>query len=146
MKLFRSSCFRNSGLWLPAIILLVSCERLENVTIEGFDCFNCYQTRPEWVQLNVSATINSENPWVPLTIYIGNIEDGNIDWIDTTYNSNYWVDVRPDKYYSVKAEYKDGSTTVYTIDGDKIKLKHNTNDCDEPCYYQSGGYIDVRLR
>jgi len=146
MKRFSSYAFRNLLLWLTVLVLLLSCERLENVTIEAFDCINCYQTRPEWVQLKVSVTINTENPNVPLTIYNGNIEDGNIDWIDTSYSADYWVDVRPDKYYTVKAEYKDGSITVYAIDGDKIKLRHNSSDCDVPCYYQSGGYIDVRLR
>jgi hypothetical protein len=138
--------------FLTGIIILFtslvpsSCERLENVSIEEFNCFNCYQTKPEWVQLNVTLTLNGQNPSVPLTIYIGDFEDNNIDWVDTAYASSYWVDVKPDRYYSVKAEYKDGSATVYAIDGDKIKLRKNSTDCDAPCYYQVGGYIDVRLR
>ncbi len=133
-------------LFLVPGLLWSSCERLENVSIEGFDCYDCYQTKPEWVELNVTLTVNSANPYVPLTIYIGDFEDNNIDWVDTAYGSKYWLDVRPDRYYSVKAEYKDGGTTVYVIDGDKVKLRKNTTDCDEPCFYQSGGYIDVRLR
>lgn len=123
-----------------------ACERLETVTVDGFSCQNCFQSKPDWVQFNIEVTINDENPFVPLTIYIGNIEDNIVDWVDTSYISSYWVDVKPDRYYSVKAEYKDGSTIVYAIDGDNIKLKHNTSDCDVPCYYQSGGYTDVRLR
>lgn len=140
--LYRSYFF---AVLLLLIFLQLGCERLETVTIDGFDCRTCYQNRPDWVQLNVVTTINEENPFVPITIYIGNVEDGNIDWVDTSYSESYWVDVKPDRYYSVKAEYKDGSSTVYAIDGDKIKQKQNTTDCDVPCYYQAGGYIDVRL-
>ena len=131
------------------IIILVglgSCERLESVTVEGFSCQNCFQTKPEWVRFNVEVTINEENPFVPLTIYVGNIEDNVVDWVDTTSRTDYWVEVRPDRYYSVKAEYKEGSVTVFAIDGDDVKLKQNTSDCDSPCWYQTGGYTDVRLR
>lgn len=128
------------------LILVISCERLKDVPVDGFDCSTCYQNQPTWVQLNIVTTINGENPYVPLTIYIGNIEDGNIDWVDTTYNESYWVDVKPDRYYSVKAEYKDGTNKVFAIDGDDVKLKQNTNNCEVPCYYQSGGYMDVRLK
>ena len=136
-----------AGMMLTAAALLPSsCERLENVSVEGFSCSNCFQDKPEWVRLNVTLTVNGENPYVPLTIYIGDFEDNNIDWVDTAYSTSYWVEVRPDRYYSVKAEYKDGSKRVFAIDGDKVKLRQNTTNCDVPCYYQVGGYVDVRLR
>jgi hypothetical protein len=127
-------------------LLNPSCERNENVNIEGFSCSDCFQSRPDWVRLNITFTINSENPFVPLVVYIGNVEDGNVDWIDTTFNTNYWVEVRPDRYYSVRAEYKEGSTTVFAVDGDDIKLAENTTDCNAPCFYTKGGYLDVRLK
>lgn len=134
------------GLILLSFLLLNSCERLENINTPGFSCSECFQQRPEWVQLNIAVTINDENPFVPITIYVGNVEDNIVDWVDTTYNTDYWVDVKPDRDYSVKAEYKDGSKTIFAIDGDNVKLKYTDTNCDEPCYYQVGGYMDVRLR
>lgn len=128
------------------IILSISCERYDPVNVGEVDCYNCFNPRPEWVKLNVKVTISNENPRVPLTIYIGNFEDDNIDWIDTSYTADYWVDVRPDQYYSVKAEYKDGNKIIYTIDGDKVKLNYSESSCNEPCYYSTGGYIDVQLK
>lgn len=130
------------------LILLItsSCERNENVNIDGFSCSNCFQSKPEWVRLNITVSLNSENPYVPLVVYIGNVEDGNVDWVDTSYNTNYWVEVRPDRYYSVRAEYKEGLKTVFAVDGDDIKLAENTTDCDAPCFYPKGGYLDVRLK
>lgn len=137
--------YRLFCLLFTAMLFAGGCERLEDVNIEGFDCARCYQDKPEYVQLRVKVTINEENPYVALTVYVGDFEENVIDWEDVTYNGTYWVDVYPDRYYSVKAEYKEGSKTVYAIDGDKVKLQYNSSDCDLPCYYQVGGYIDVSL-
>lgn len=128
------------------MLVMSSCERDEPVNAGDVDCYECYNPRPEWMKLNVKVTINDQNPEVPLTIYIGNVEDGNIDWVDTTNTNSYWVGVHPDQYYSVKAEYKDGSNTIFAIDGDKIQLKYSEDSCEEPCYYAVGGYIDVQLK
>ncbi|HPE57181.1 MAG TPA: hypothetical protein P5514_05570 [Bacteroidales bacterium] len=130
---------------LTIILAITSCERAEPVSA-GVDCTECYQDKPEWVQLTAEVTINAENPYVPLTIYVGDYENGQVDWTDTTWKSEYWVDVKPDRYYSVVAKYKDGSKIIYAVDGDDIKLKRSNSDCDAECYYQKGGYIDVRLR
>ncbi len=132
------------------IILLtwpfLSCERYDPVNVGEVDCSNCFNPRPEWVPLSIKVTINDQNPYVPFTIYIGNFEDGNIDWVDTASNADFHVDVHPDQYYSVKAEYKDGSNIIFAIDGDKIKMNYSENSCNEPCYYATGGYIDVQLK
>lgn len=140
------SMIKNILLSFLAIFIVVSCERNEGVNLDGFDCLECYQQKPEWVKLEATVTINDENPFVALVIYKGNFEDNVIDFIDTTLTSDYWVDVHPDQYYSVKAKYIRGTDTIYAVDGDKVKLKHTDTNCDQPCYYKSGGVIDVRLR
>ena len=136
----------NASFFYILIMLLLACERNENINIDEFDCSECYQEKPDSVLLNASVTINSNNPYVALIIYKGNVEDGTIDYIDTTYIQDYWLVVKVDEYYSVKAKYVSGTDTIYAIDGDHVKLKHTDSNCDEPCYYKSGGHIDVRLR
>ncbi|MBN2176019.1 MAG: hypothetical protein JW731_17950 [Bacteroidales bacterium] len=128
------------------MLLLNQCERKEPVDLGEFNCDECFQEKPEWGSLIVYVTLNDENPKVPLVVYIGNIEDGNIDWYDTADTREYYVPVRPDKYYSVRAEYRQGSKTIYAVDGDKFKLKYNNDGCDEPCYYFKGGYYDLQLK
>ncbi|OQX81036.1 MAG: hypothetical protein B6D61_01185 [Bacteroidetes bacterium 4484_249] len=130
------------------IFLLVntSCERHEPSDLNTFDCSTCYQDRPEMGRLTVALSINSENPFVPLVIYRGNFENNDIEYIDTSWSEDYWVEVPVDKYYSVTAKYKDGNKTVIAVDGDKLELEYTSEDCDLPCYYYKGGYIDVRLR
>ena len=133
-------------LLIPFFIFVNSCERDVPTKLGTIDCFDCFQDRPEWGPLNVKLTINNENPFVPLVIYIGNIEDNNIEWIDTSYSADYWVEVPVNKYYSITAEYKSGDKTIFVVDGDDFKLKHTESACDYPCYYYYGGYYDIQLR
>jgi len=128
------------------IVILISCERNTKFSLEKFDCSECYQIKPDSADLSVKVTINSENPWVPLVIYKGKIEDHNIDFIDTAICEDYYLWVKVDEYYSVEAKYKSGNKTIIAVDGDKIKAKKNSNECDEACYWIKGGYVNVRLR
>ncbi len=127
-------------------ILFLSCERETNSGFETVDCAECYQVKPQWGPINMKLTINDENPAVHITIYFGDIEDNDIDTSFMAEAEEYWIDVRPDNYYSLVAEYKVGDKTVFAVDGDKLKLKYTSSDCEEPCYYFSGGYFDLQLR
>lgn len=129
-------------------LLLISsaCERDVPPKLRTVDCIDCFQDRPEWGPLNVKLTINNENKFIPLVIYIGNIEDNNIEWIDTSYSADYWVEVPVNNYYSISAEYKSGDKTIFAVDGDDFKLKYTESNCDQPCYYFYGGYYDNQLK
>lgn len=124
----------------------LACERDIPNEWTGFDCEKCYRQKPDSGALNAVLTINGENPFVPLVIYRGNIEDNDIEYIDTSWSDDYWLIVPVDRYYTITAEYKQNGKTVITLDGDKFKLKYSENDCDEPCYYFKGGYYDLRLK
>lgn len=138
---------KKTSIYILLLILLFSnCEREEPLNSSSINCSECYQDKPEWGPLNVTVTINDQNPFVPLIIYRGNIEDNDIEYIDTTQSTNYWVDVPVNKYYSVAAKYISGEDTIFTVDGDELKMKFAETDCDQPCYYFKGGYIDVRLK
>jgi hypothetical protein len=79
-------------------------------------------------------------------VYKGNIEDNNIEFIDTAYSSDYWVRVPINNYYSIVGKYKAGNKTILVVDGDDFKIKYTENDCEYPCYYYDGGYYDIKLR
>jgi len=131
--------------WIFFFFVIAGCERAQLLNRGIIDCSQCYQVKPEWGRLSVVLTINDENPRVPLSIYIGNVEENVLDWQDTAFSKDYWVEVKPDRYYSVKAEYRNGSKVIFAIDGDEVKLNYTTTDCDQDCFYQSGGHVDVRL-
>lgn len=131
---------------LLLMILFVSCERDVPSKLAAVDCFDCFDYKPDSGKLIVKLTINDENPFVPLVIYIGNIEDNIIEYPDTSYSDDYRVLVPVNEYYSIIAEYKSGDKTIFVVDGDDFKVKYTQNECDNPCYYYYGGYYDIQLR
>lgn len=131
-------------LLLLALFVFWSCERIDNAD-PGVVCSDCYQEKPEWGRFNAEVTISNENPFVPLIIYRGNVEDNDVEYVDTSWTTSYWVEVPVNAYYSISAEYKSGGKTIFAIDGDKFKVKYTESGCDKPCYYFQGGFADVRL-
>jgi len=125
-------------------VVLISCEEITTDT--SVDCGECYQEAPEWGDLKIEVTINEENEEVPVVIYKGRVEDSVVEWVDTATVEDYRIDVPVNEYYSVTAKYRSGDMTITAIDGDKIKTKYITDECDEDCYVIRGGDMDVRLK
>lgn len=111
------------------------------------DCDFCLSEIPEFDTLYVYVTINEENPFVPLEFYLGNIEDNQIDWIDTAYSDTLWLSGSAvGQEYSVKATYMQDGEPLVAIDGDKIRVVDGEGECYPPCFYVRGGTLDVRLK
>jgi uncharacterized lipoprotein YehR (DUF1307 family) len=112
----------------------------------NIDCDNCLETIPDSADLIINVTINDENPFVPLTFYVGDYEDGIIDFIDTTRTEKRFHFSEVGTEYSVKATYQKDGETVIAIDGDKLRVVDGSGDCYPPCYFIRGGTLDVRLK
>jgi hypothetical protein len=130
-------------LFLPAILLLNSCE---GDGFQSVDCSECYNPEPDTADLFVRVTINGENPEVPLKVYKGKVEENRLEWIDTTSSSSYYLAVKTNEYYSVVATYKSGTRTILAVDGQKIRTQHVTDVCDDDCWIIKGGRLDARLK
>ncbi len=122
----------------------ISCERKYEFNL--FDCEDCYQEKPEYGPLKLYFTIDDNNAFVPYTIYKGNFEDCIEEYTDTAFYPEEEIDVPVNQYYSVEAIYNNGDRVIHVVDGDKLKLKKETEQCDKDCYYYKGGEIDVRLK
>jgi hypothetical protein len=109
------------------------------------DCGDCYDYRPDSAELIINLTINAENDSVPLTFYLGNYEEGIIDWQDTATSEKFYLYSALDKDYTVRASYNSGSQTIMAFDGDKMTLYNAAEECGSPCYIIKGGIFDVRL-
>ncbi|MEZ5197398.1 MAG: hypothetical protein R2764_13695 [Bacteroidales bacterium] len=135
MKIFDLNIKKSLTYYFILLLLSLACEREGAPGFSTVDCSECYQDKPDWGPLNATITINDQNPFVPLVIYRGNIEDNDIEYIDTATSKSYWVDVPVDRYYSISAKYLRGEETIFVIDGDELKTKYTETDCDQPCYY-----------
>lgn len=144
---------RKRGRFLPlsiifAVLLLVaghftSCEP-EDWDFE-VNCNDCYDYEPDSANLIVYLTMNSENDSVPITIYRGPFEKGEIDWQDTATGEEFRLYSAMDREYAVRAEYKSGTKTIIAFDEDKMVVKDNGENCGSPCYMVKGGIFDLRL-
>jgi len=109
------------------------------------DCSDCYDFRPDSADLIVKLTINAENDSVPLTFYLGNYEEGIIDWQDTATTEEFYLYSAFEKDYTVRATYHSGDQTIMAFDGDKMVLYNAGEECGSPCYIVKGGIFDIRL-
>jgi hypothetical protein len=134
--------------FMIALILIsftISCE--EKFFSEGVDCAECYQEKPEEADLIIDLTINDTYSYVPIVVYRNDFEDNDIEYIDTAYESPYYLPATPiNKKYSVAAEYISGDNKIIAVDGSHLKVRHVLFACDEDCWIIEGGEMDVRLK
>jgi len=134
-------------LTLTLIFLLFIAESCNEKLYTGdVDCNECYTEEPEDADLIIDLTINSQYYRVPVIVYKGDVEDNKIIAIDTVDYSPFIVYVPVNEKYSVKAEYIKGESTLFVINGTKLKVLSVSNACDEACYVIKGESLDARIK
>ena len=134
--------------WLfPVAILCLMCASCgEKIFTADVNCSDCFSPEPDSVDLVVDLTINNEFTAVPLVIYRGDVEDNQVDYIDTAYASPYHLPVAVGKKYSVKAKYRRSGRILYAVDGTKIKVLLVTGTCDQDCYVIRNDRVNLQIR
>ncbi len=131
------------GLVLLGFALAGSCEDYIGPVV---DCDDCYWEKPDSEFLVLNLTINELHPEVPIVLYRGDVEDGQVDWVDTARESPFQVYSAVNQYYSVSAEYKLDGKTIKSIDGDDMKAKFVSESCEYSCWIITGGYMELELK
>ena len=109
------------------------------------DCNKCFDDYSKSVELRV--TIDQENPYVPITLYRGSIDKGEIVAEDTIDTESYFSsEIDFDEYYSAIAKYSHGGRVIFAVDGQKLRKKFDQNSCRNPCYIIKGDVLDLRLK
>jgi hypothetical protein len=132
-----------TGIIIAGLAFAGACEEYLGPTI---DCSECFREKPDSSELVIYLTVNDDHPEVPIVVYRGNVEDGQVDWIDTAREETYYLYSAVGQYYSVAAEYRVDGKTIVAIDGDKMKAKHVSEQCDHECWIVAGGYLKAELR
>jgi len=111
------------------------------------DCDKCYESISEKISLELKVTIDSENSFVPITLYRGDIDNGEVISEDTAYTANFYTqDVAVGEYYSAIARYSHNGRIINAVDGRKLRKKLDKNSCNNPCYIVQGDLLDLRLK
>jgi hypothetical protein len=134
---------RTTIIFVLILTSFMSCEDNRSLVV---DCSECYSIEPDSGDLVIYLTIESPYLSVPLTIYKDQVDDDHIEYMDTAYSNPYYLYVDLDEYYSVKAEYSTGTSTIYAVDGAKIKTRFVTESCEYDCWVITGGILNVKLK
>jgi hypothetical protein len=126
-----------------ATLAPISCED----SMLFIDCNKCYDSLEDKISLELKLTIDSENIFVPITFYRGNVDNGEIISRDTANSSSYYTqEVEYGKNYSAIAEYSHQGRVIYVVDGKELRKKLDKNSCSNPCYIIQGDVLDLRLK
>lgn len=111
------------------------------------NCEKCFESISEKYSLELNVTIDSENDYVPITLFRGNIDNGEIISEGTAYSTTFYtIEVEVGEHYSAIARYSHGGRIIYAVDGKELKKKLDKNSCDNPCYIIQGDVLDLRLK
>ncbi len=131
------------GLVLLVLSLAFACEEYWGPVV---DCSECFWEKPDSADLAIHLTIDDAHREVPIVVYRGNVEDGQVDWIDTARETPYYLYSAVNQYYSVTAQYRVNGKTIVAVDGDQITTKHVSDECDYECWILTGGILKAELK
>ena len=137
------SSYIKAILMLILITLAGACNEYLGVNVE---CADCWANKPDSADLLIYLTIDNSHPEVPIVLYRGNFEDGEVDYVDTARTSPHTLYSAVDQYYSVAAEYKVNGKTIIAVDGDVMKAKDATSSCEFDCWIITDGEFRVELK
>jgi len=106
---------------------------------------DCQKTKPATGYLIVEITLNAQNTKVPVKVYEGPIEDGQLVKSDSVSVAQFSYELLVDRSYAVTARYLVGQDTVLAIGSDDITT-YQTDYESGFCWELTNGKVDVRLK
>lgn len=127
---------------LVLIMVTFSCEKGPLIV----KCSECVSTEPLVAKIKVKLS-SVPNSNTSVNVYEGYVED-NILYASfrPTYYDDYNVDVTLNKMYTFVATYYSTTGTYYVTNSTIPRVKYETEQCTDPCYYVYNNVIDLRLK
>lgn len=117
-------------------------DKYDNCTEE--DYANCDTERPGIGRAVIHVTINDDNPYVPVSVYEGNFEQGHLLFRDTLYEGSSSFYLETEKFYSFTATYGLANDTTIAVDGGEVGII-SYQMCELRCYEVRVLDIDLKL-
>jgi hypothetical protein len=125
-------------------LILMSCDE----KILFVKCGDCSDTEPVEVSLIVKLNnfVGGIQVMPQVRIYEGNIEDSILLGTYLVMDPEWRHDVAVNKKYTLSATYNIGNATYVAIDSTTPRVRYETQQCDNPCYYVYGRSLNLRIK
>jgi hypothetical protein len=130
---------------LIGALMLIGCSSDEDEELP-YPPVDCLSSKPQNGYVNIDITINAQNPSVPVDVYEGPIEAGQLVQRDTVSVRQFSYQLPVDRSYSVTARYLVGPDTVLAIDAGKIETEEKEYRNSVYCWEVDDADVDVRLK
>ncbi|MCB9197295.1 MAG: hypothetical protein H6600_02470 [Flavobacteriales bacterium] len=123
------------------LLLIIGCSKYASSDCSPSSSCNPVEIDSGYVYINLSYT--GSGAGIPVILYEGYVEDQNIIWADTVYESELTFWLENGKRYAAEAYYNYGGQLTVALDGRKLKQK-SYQDCGQTCYQESSITLDVK--
>jgi hypothetical protein len=132
------------GIIVSVFIILMSCDE----KILFVKCADCTDIEPVEVSLIVKLNdfVSGIQVMPQVRIYEGYIEDSILLGTYTVMDPVWRHDVVVNKKYTLSATYNTGTATYVAIDSTTPRVRYETQQCDNPCYYVYGRSVNLRIK
>jgi len=129
-------------------VLLFSCDDDTEpyADSESIDCEYCFETIPQYVDMELQFNQVQNSETVYFTVYSGYAFASSIFMTGETDQNSLWISVLPDQKYTVVAEYERAERFFHVVNDCVVKTEYFESGCDEPCYYVYEAHCDLKLR
>jgi hypothetical protein len=130
-------------IFLLVLLLIFSCEKKGLLVV----CQDCTIDEPFETTLKVKLGGNDFNlSTTEIKLYEGNLEDNLLKNIYNTEMTYMEVTVSINKKYTLTATYSIDGKTYITVDSATPKVRYESEQCQDPCYFVYDRKIDLRLK
>ena len=106
----------------------------------------CLRSKPSSFGIHAKITINKENQAIPITVYVGPMEENSIYYEKdlNKFVKDIWL--KTDTYYTIVAYYKLDGKTYQVVSGITPTVSQSCKNCSNPCYYVENTVVDLRFK
>jgi hypothetical protein len=126
---------------LTGIALLFSCEDQGLFII----CEDCNPNEP--VRTELTAKVDqSLSQGIVISLYEGTLEDNILIGTYNIYSETFTQEVTINKQYTLTATYNISGKKYIAVDSALPRVRYDTKQCEEPCYFVFDKVCDLRLK
>ena len=136
------------GIALLALSILI-CIPYQSCKLEDFasvDCYKCFRDMPKYSNVKITVLIDDEITAVPIDVYKGTFDNKNFMFTEVTASNILYLRFENEVEYTLIAKYNRNGRPHYVVNRLFMKIREDTESCNQPCYYVTGYDVDLRLK